>query len=57
MLRTFNCGVGMVVVADADRAPAVASALADEGETVMEIGRLLPREGGPAVGYRGTLAL
>lgn len=57
MLRTFNCGVGMVVVADADKAPAVAAALADAGETVMEIGRLVPRERGPAVGYRGTLAL
>ncbi|MBO6638296.1 MAG: phosphoribosylformylglycinamidine cyclo-ligase [Roseitalea sp.] len=58
MLRTFNCGVGTVVVADADRAEAVATALADEGETVMEIGRLVPRdEAATAVRYHGTLAL
>jgi len=57
MLRTFNCGIGMVVVADADEAPAVAAALTAEGETVMEIGRLAPRGDGPAIVYRGALAL
>ena len=38
MLRTFNCGLGMVaVVAKADAAR-VAQALADAGETVREVG-------------------
>lgn len=57
MLRTFNCGIGMVVVADADRAPAVATALADAGEMVTQIGRLVPRGDASAVRYRGALAL
>jgi len=38
MLRTFNCGLGMIaVVAKADAAR-VAQALADAGETVREVG-------------------
>jgi phosphoribosylformylglycinamidine cyclo-ligase len=38
MLRTFNCGIGMVVVAAKDDAVRVARALSDAGETVNEIG-------------------
>jgi phosphoribosylformylglycinamidine cyclo-ligase len=40
MLRTFNCGIGMVVVAAPDRADALAALLAAEGETVHRIGRV-----------------
>ncbi|MBD1549213.1 phosphoribosylformylglycinamidine cyclo-ligase [Roseibium aggregatum] len=40
MLRTFNCGVGMVVVVSADEADAVAAVLAQEGETVFRIGAI-----------------
>ncbi len=43
MLRTFNCGIGMVVIAAADRADAVATALSAAGETVLSIGRIVPR--------------
>jgi phosphoribosylformylglycinamidine cyclo-ligase len=58
MLRTFNCGVGMVaVVAPAD-AKRVTAALAAEGETVFEIGRIEPRAAkGDAVVYTGSLNL
>ena len=38
MARTFNCGVGMAAIVAADRAEAVAAALADAGETVFQIG-------------------
>jgi phosphoribosylformylglycinamidine cyclo-ligase len=55
MLRTFNCGIGMVVVADAARADAVAHSLATAGETVVRIGRLAARRNS-AVEFRGSLA-
>jgi phosphoribosylformylglycinamidine cyclo-ligase len=44
MLRTFNCGIGMAVVASAERAGAVASHLRQSGETVFEIGALVRGE-------------
>ncbi len=52
MLRTFNCGVGMVVVAPAAKAAAVEAALRDAGETPARIGQLIDGEG---VSYTGTL--
>ncbi|KQS80467.1 phosphoribosylformylglycinamidine cyclo-ligase [Rhizobium sp. Leaf384] len=58
MLRTFNCGVGMIAVVPADAADSVAAALAAEGETVFRLGRMIARgEGAPGVVYQGTLAL
>ena len=56
MLRTFNCGIGMVAIVAADRAEAVATCLREEGETVVPLGHLAPREGAP-VTYRGAPAL
>ena len=38
MLRTFNCGLGMIVVVNPDDAAKVAKALADTGETVSTVG-------------------
>jgi len=38
MLRTFNCGIGMVVVADKARSPAVLAALKEAGEAAVVIG-------------------
>ena len=40
MLRTFNCGIGMVVVVAAENAETVAKVLEREGEKVSAIGRL-----------------
>ncbi|MBD8553030.1 phosphoribosylformylglycinamidine cyclo-ligase [Rhizobium sp. CFBP 8762] len=58
MLRTFNCGVGMIVVVAAEDAERVAAALTDEGETVFTLGRMVAREdGAPGTIYSGTLAL
>ncbi|MEN0000506.1 MAG: phosphoribosylformylglycinamidine cyclo-ligase [Pseudomonadota bacterium] len=57
MLRTFNCGVGMIVVAKADAAEAVLSALTAQGETAMAIGQIVDRHDGPSVQYHGSLTL
>jgi len=49
MNRTFNNGIGMVVVIDAAEAAACAATLRGLGETVFEIGRIAPRADGAAV--------
>jgi phosphoribosylformylglycinamidine cyclo-ligase len=52
MRRTFNLGLGMVVVVSAaDAAPAVA-ALRAAGSDARAVGRLVPRSGGAAVVFR-----
>ncbi|WP_306118651.1 MULTISPECIES: phosphoribosylformylglycinamidine cyclo-ligase [unclassified Roseitalea] len=55
MLRTFNCGTGMAVIAAREEAAAVGDALRAAGETVSAIGQLVP--GAREVVYRGELAL
>ena len=40
MARTFNCGIGMVVIVSADEAEAVTAALQAADETVFTIGRI-----------------
>jgi phosphoribosylformylglycinamidine cyclo-ligase len=58
MLRTFNCGIGMVVAAEAAKADEVAAALAQAGEAPVRLGEIVPvAEGEDQVGYRGKLAL
>lgn len=51
MLRTFNCGVGMVLVVAADQVDAVCDALAASGETAVPLGKLTTRSAGQAVMY------
>ena len=56
LLKTFNAGIGMVVVVAADRAEAVAALLEDGGETVHRIGRVVATSGaGQGVRYSGRL--
>ncbi|MBX8800431.1 phosphoribosylformylglycinamidine cyclo-ligase [Pseudochrobactrum asaccharolyticum] len=58
MLRTFNCGVGMIVVVPADKAELVADTLKAEGETVVTLGRMIARDADQqGVVYQGTLSL
>jgi phosphoribosylformylglycinamidine cyclo-ligase len=56
LLRTFNCGAGMVVVVPAEAEASVTAALATAGETVTVIGRIGERTGEPVV-YGGKLDL
>jgi phosphoribosylformylglycinamidine cyclo-ligase len=56
MLRTFNCGIGMIAVVKAKDAKAVAAALKKSGETVVTLGRLRKRKGKePQVATTGSL--
>jgi len=52
MLKTFNSGIGMVLVVQADRAEALTSVLRDAGETVVTLGHVTQGEG---VRYTGSL--
>ena len=56
MLRTFNCGAGMMLVVPSTAVAAVTAALAASGQTVVAVGEIAPRDGEP-VAYSGTLDL
>jgi phosphoribosylformylglycinamidine cyclo-ligase len=49
MLRTFNCGIGMVAVVRREDAETVRQVLTAHGETVFEIGEIIPRTTEPVV--------
>jgi phosphoribosylformylglycinamidine cyclo-ligase len=57
MLRTFNCGIGMIVVAARDARDEVASALFSAGETPIALGEVHDAGSGPRVTTSGHLAL
>ena len=52
LLKTFNCGIGMIAVVAQDRAEALTALLSGLGETVVPLGHVTPGQG---VSYRGTL--
>lgn len=56
MLRTFNCGVGMLVAVAADEANALVDLLNANGETANVVGQLIERTDQP-VQFDGSLSL
>jgi phosphoribosylformylglycinamidine cyclo-ligase len=57
MLRTFNCGVGMIAIAAKNEADAVTAAFTKAGEQVARIGEITAADGAPRVAYSGRLDL
>ncbi len=53
MLKTFNCGLGMILVVSADEAEALEALLTEQGESVFRIGTVTDQ---PGVDYSGKLA-
>ncbi|MFN3722900.1 MAG: phosphoribosylformylglycinamidine cyclo-ligase [Paracoccaceae bacterium] len=52
LLKTFNCGIGMMLMVAEDRAEALADLLRAQGETVVRMGQVVP---GDDVIYTGSL--
>jgi phosphoribosylformylglycinamidine cyclo-ligase len=57
MLRTFNCGVGMTVIASSKEAGAVMQIFTQAGEQATLIGTVEPAQGDQCVVYDGKLDL
>jgi phosphoribosylformylglycinamidine cyclo-ligase len=57
MLRTFNCGIGMIVVAAQNGAEEVENALKAAGENPIRIGEIIEAPEGERVVMQGTLEL
>jgi phosphoribosylformylglycinamidine cyclo-ligase len=57
MLRTFNCGIGMIVVTAAKDCDTVIGALAKAGEKAVRLGDVIAAPSEPRVLYDGALAL
>ena len=55
MLRTFNCGIGMVAIVAEKQADDIMLSLARGGETVIRLGRIVERPARTQVVYRGRL--
>ena len=57
MLRTFNCGIGMVAIVELAAADAVTALLERYGEHVVHLGQVIERPAAGVVTYRNKLAL
>jgi phosphoribosylformylglycinamidine cyclo-ligase len=57
MLRTFNCGIGLVAVAGEESSGSVIDAFQQNGDKAVRLGTLVPGKGEAKVRYRGSLKL
>jgi phosphoribosylformylglycinamidine cyclo-ligase len=57
LLRTFNCGVGMIAIVKPDAVDKVSDVFAANGESVTRLGEVVEAAGGARVVYHGQLDL
>ncbi len=57
MLRTFNCGIGMIAVLEPNAADAASEQLRANGETVVRLGEVVVGSSDPRVDFAGSLDL
>jgi phosphoribosylformylglycinamidine cyclo-ligase len=57
MLRTFNCGIGMIAILAAAEANTAIEWFTANGETVVRLGEVIKAAGEPRVTFRGRLDL
>src|SRR5712675_3013748 len=57
LLRTFNCGIGMIAIVRRDAVEQVTEVFASSGETVALLGEVIPAAGEHRVVYNGHLDL
>jgi phosphoribosylformylglycinamidine cyclo-ligase len=57
MLRTFNCGIGMVAVVDANKAAVASEVFQAHGESVVRLGEVIKARGEARIDFRGRLDL
>jgi phosphoribosylformylglycinamidine cyclo-ligase len=57
LLRTFNCGIGMIVIVKPDAVDQVSDVFKQSGETVTPLGEVIKAEGEHRVVYNGHLDL
>jgi phosphoribosylformylglycinamidine cyclo-ligase len=57
LLRTFNCGIGMIAIVRPDAVEQVTDILTEAGESVALLGEVIPAQGEYRVVYNGHLDL
>jgi phosphoribosylformylglycinamidine cyclo-ligase len=57
LLRTFNCGIGMIAIVKTNAVEEVTDVLTEGGESVTLLGEVIQAEGEHRVVYNGHLDL